>query len=120
MLSPLRCSPKEEMTDNSRDESAQTEVAEITGQFWNVETPDVASAGKAVCRSWTSPVLHLNDEIVVQRTTQTAGAATRISGDPDDIVDDFRPLTIFGINTAGEKLSILGAQGGARDFGARQ
>jgi hypothetical protein len=93
---------------------------EIPGQFWSAATPDIRSSGKLICPSWGTPILHLDDEIVVQRATQTAGVAARLSGDADDIVEDFRPITVLGTTSAGEAVTVSGAQGGARDFGARQ
>lgn len=93
---------------------------ELTGRFWSADTPDASSSGRVVFAAWESPVLHLDDAIVIQRTIQVRGVATRISGDPDDIVEDFRPVTICGATEDGQKITLLGAQGGARDFGTRQ
>lgn len=105
------------MTQDPLQDGSQIE---IPGQFWKIDTPDRISPGKAVCPSWATPILHLSDEIIPQRATQTTRVATRITGDPDDIVEDFRPVTIHGHTHSGEKVTVLGAQGGARDFGARQ
>jgi|GEM_PF-2625816 len=87
-----------------------TEELAVDGWFWSSASPDVQAPGRLTYPSWGLPVLHLEAAIGEQRSIRGIRGGMLDMGEPDDIVRDFQPITIHGTTSAGEKITLFGAQ----------
>jgi hypothetical protein len=81
----------------------------VDGWFWHAATPDVKAPGRLTYPSWDLPVLYLEAAIVEQPSIRGIRGGLIDMGDPDDIVRDFRPITIHGTTSTGEAITLLAA-----------
>jgi hypothetical protein len=79
----------------------------VEGWFWHSATPDLQAPGRLTYPSWELPVLHLEAAIVEQPSIRGIRGGLIDMGDPDDIVRDFRPITIHGTSSTGEAITLF-------------
>lgn len=79
----------------------------VSGWFWHAQTPDLDAPGRLTYASWEMPVLQLEATIVEQPSIRGIRGGLIDMGDPDDIVRDFRPITIHGTTSTGEALTLF-------------
>ena len=92
-------------------------VGTFEGEFWQVETPDrrvagtltIADEDRALSLSTTQSIFTEQRYKVMD-----GGRVIAFSGDPEDLVADFKPRTIHGVLADGTDVSVIDAQGGNR------
>jgi hypothetical protein len=95
-------------------ETLPSDGIQIRGEFWRPGQPDGwTSPGVINCRSWELPVLNLEAAIVEPSSVsvrESGGVTIYVEPDPDDVVQDFQPITILGRTAVGEEITLFGAQ----------
>jgi hypothetical protein len=90
----------------------------LNGTFWQADTPDRRVPGQLTLDD--RPALETVGQIFVERAVEVdlhpSGAVRRmaVSGDPDALVADWEPRTIYGELDDGTLVSVVGAQGGRK------
>lgn len=90
----------------------------IDGTFWQIDTPERQVRGQLTLAP--TPVMETLGPIFQERAYRVEvsphGGTTVIhSGDSDDHVADWSPRDIHGVLDNGQRVSLVGAQGGMRD-----
>jgi hypothetical protein len=91
----------------TEEEAMEPGELAVDGWFWNVATPQVQAPGRLTYPSWNQPVLYLEASIVEQPSIRGIRGGLIDMGDPDDIVRDFRPITIHGTTSTGEAVTLF-------------
>jgi hypothetical protein len=79
----------------------------VDGLFWHPATADMEVPGRLTYPSWELPVLFLEASIVEQPSIRGIRGGLIDMGDPDDVVRDFRPITIHGTTAVGDAVTLL-------------
>jgi hypothetical protein len=112
------CSGRNRNTGRESSESnAPAATHRLEGTFWLAETPERRCVGHLTLAP--APMLDIYGRLFDERAhrvdrSPTGGVTITSSGNPDDLVADFAPRTIYGELVDGRQISIIGAQGGRK------
>jgi hypothetical protein len=91
----------------TEEETMSPQGLAVDGWFWHAATPGVQAPGRLTYPSWELPVLYLEAAIVEQPSIRGIRGGLIDMGEPDDVVRDFRPITIHGTSSTGEAITLF-------------
>lgn len=102
----------------SAETPAEQENPPLEGDFWATATPERRRRGELTVRAEANARLETVDLVDMRAVTMTMfeNGETHLtqSGDPNDAVADFSPITVHGVLDSGRKITLVDAMGTAK------